>query len=115
MKKITQNKVSDNNTVAIGLGVGALAAAAAGAYFLHGSSKGPARRKALKSWSLKMKGDVMEQLENMKDLTEVEYYKVIDTVAEKYQTLKNIDPEELSKTIKVLKTHWKDIKKEVKI
>jgi len=114
MKKVTPKKAGNHN-VAISLGVGALAATVAGAYYLYGSSKGPARRKAIKSWSIKMKGDVMEQLENMKDLTEVEYYKVIDTVASKYQTLKNIDPEELSKTIKVLKTHWKDIKKEVKL
>ena len=114
MKKIIQKKTGDRS-VAIGLGVGALAAAVAGAYFLYGSTKGPARRKAIKSWSIKMKGDVMEQLENMKELTEVEYHKVIDTVAKKYQTIKNIDPEELDRTIKVLKSHWKDIKKEVKI
>jgi len=61
-----------------------------------------------------MKADVLEQLENMKDLSEAEYYKVIDTVASKYHSIKNVDPEELGKTIKVLKTHWKDIKKEIK-
>jgi len=114
MKKVTQKKAGNHN-VAISLGVGALAATVAGAYYLYGSVKGPTRRKALKSWSLRMKADVIEQLENMKDLTEVEYYKVIDAVATKYQSLKNIDAEELGKTIKVLKTHWKDIKKEVKL
>ena len=46
MKKIIQKKTSDHS-VAIGLGVGALAATVAGAYFLYGSTKGPARRKAI--------------------------------------------------------------------
>lgn len=113
MKKIIKKKSSDNN-VAVGLGIGALAATVAGAYYLYGSTKGPARRKALKSWTLRMKADVMEQLENMKDLTEIEYHKVIDMVSEKYQSMKNIEPSELDKTVKVLKAHWKDIKKEIK-
>lgn len=109
MKKIIKKK-SSNSNVAVGLGIGALAATVAGAYYLYGSTKGPARRKALKIWTLRMKADVMEQLENMKDLTEVKYHKVIDMVSEKYQSMKNIDSSELDKTVKVLKAHWKEIK-----
>lgn len=107
-------KKAVNHTVAIEIGVAALAAAAAGAYFLYGSTKGPARRRALKSWMVKMKGDVMDEVENLKEISEESYYSAIDKVSKKYQALKNIDPKELESTIKRLKGHWKDIKKELK-
>ncbi len=107
-------KKAVNHTVAIEIGVAALAAAAAGAYFLYGSTKGPARRKALKSWTVKMNGDVMSEIEKMKDVSEMEYHKVIDKVSKKYEALKNIDTSELADTVKRLKSHWKDIKKEIK-
>lgn len=112
--KNKNNKKKDNHEVAIGLGVTALAAAAAGAYFLYGSKKGPARRKALKSWTVKMKGEVMEEIENAKELTQDTYHDVIDKVSKKYEALQNIDQDELKETVKRLKGHWKDIKKEIK-
>ncbi len=112
MKKTISKKPSGHG-IALGLGAAAIAAAAAGAYFLYGSTKGPARRKALKSWTVKMKGEVMEQVEKIKDLSEETYHSAIDTVAKKYSKIKKIDTEELKDTVKRLKGHWKDIKKEI--
>jgi hypothetical protein len=114
MKNTKTMKKAVNHTVAIEIGVAALAAAAAGAYFLYGSTKGPARRKALKSWTVKMKGDVMAEVENLKEISEDSYYSAIDKVSKKYEALKNIDTSELADTVKRLKGHWKDIKKEIK-
>ncbi len=113
MKNIKQPE-SEGHGVALGLGVAAAVAAAAGAYFLYGSKKGPARRKALKTWMVKMKGEVMEELEKMENISEGKYHEVIDRVSKKYEALKNIDQKELQTTIKRLKGHWKDIKKEIK-
>lgn len=103
---------SEGHGVAIGLGVAAIAAAAAGAYFLYGSAKGPARRKALKSWMVKMKGEVMEEVEKMQDLSEGLYHAAVDKIGAKYAEMKNIDAAELQAVIKRLKGHWKDIQKE---
>ncbi len=106
-----KNKTThEGHPIAIGLGIAA--AAAAGAYFLYGSSKGPARRQALKSWMVKMKGEVMEEVEKMETLSEELYYAAIDKIKEKYASMKDIDEEELSAIVKRLKGHWKDIKKE---
>lgn len=114
MKNTKNTKTNESgHGVAIGLGVATLAAAAAGAYFLYGSTKGPARRKALKSWTVKMKGDVMGEVEKMKELTEDGYHTVIDKVSARYMKMKDVDMAELENTIKTLKGHWKDIKKEV--
>jgi ElaB/YqjD/DUF883 family membrane-anchored ribosome-binding protein len=111
MKNIKSQK-SGGHGVAVGLGLAAVAAAAAGAYFLYGSAKGPARRKALKSWMVKMKGEVMEEVEKMQDMTEELYHSAVDKVSAKYAEMKNIDAAELQATVKRLKGHWKDIKKE---
>ncbi len=104
-------KKQNNNNLAIELGVAAVAAAAAGAYYLYGSAKGPARRKALKGWMVRMKGEIMEEMESMKEVSEELYNATIDKISEKYAQLQNIDPEELTATVKRLKSHWKDIKK----
>ena len=111
MKKNKSNE-SGGHGVAISMGIAALAATAAGAYFLYGSAKGPARRKALKSWTVKMKGEVMEKVEDMKELSEEAYHSAIDAISEKYSQIKDIDQAELQAVVKRLKGHWKDIKKE---
>ena len=71
----------------------------AGAYFLYGKD-GAKNRKKIRSWSLKMKADVMDQIEKLKDVTEESYSMVIDQVAEKYSKVKNIDLSELDALIK---------------
>ena len=105
-------KKKDNHT---GLKLGLAAnATAAGAYYLYGSDKASAHRKTLKSWMLKMKAEVMDEIESMKDISEEVYNDAIDKISEKYSQVKNVDETELKAVVKKLKGHWKDIKKEVK-
>ncbi len=47
--------------MATGFGLAALAAAAAGAIFLYGTDAGKKRRAQIKSWSLRMKGDILDR------------------------------------------------------
>ncbi|MEI6420345.1 MAG: hypothetical protein WCO30_01805 [bacterium] len=96
------------------LGLAALAAGAAGAYFLYGTKEGAKAKKNVKAWTLKLKGDVIDKMEKMKDVTEGGYNEVIDLVHKKYAGVKNIDPEELNKVVGEMKKHWKNIKKEFK-
>lgn len=105
-------KEAGNHKIALGVGIAAAVATAAGAYFLYGSSKGPARRKVLKTWVVKMKGDIMEEVEKMQDISEEVYHSAVDKISAKYAQIKNIDAEELASVVKRLKGHWKDIKKE---
>ena len=49
--------------VGLGIGLTAAAVAAAGAYFLYGSKDANKNRKTVKSWMLKAKAEVLEQLE----------------------------------------------------
>jgi hypothetical protein len=107
MKKIAKT------TIAIGAGIAAVAAAAAGTYFLYGTKKGAKARKQIKGWTLKAKGEILERMESMKDISEESYKKVIDEVGAKYKAVKNIDGKDLEAFAKELKAHWKDIKKEI--
>jgi hypothetical protein len=99
--------------VAAGVGLAALAAAAAGAVFLYGTDAGKKRRKDIKSWSLRMRADVMDKMEKMKDWSEEAYHEAVSAVEKKYKQMKNIDTGELAALVASLRSHWKNIKREV--
>jgi len=95
----------------VGLGAGLVAAAAAGAYFLFGTNEGKKTQKKLKGWMVQAKGEVMDKLEDMKDVSEEGYYAVVEKVAAKYGKLKKVEETEVQSLVKDLKKHWKSIKK----
>lgn len=92
---------------AMGIAAG-LAALAAGSYFIFGP-KGKQNRKAIKGWTLKMKGEVLEKIEKLKEVTPDLYNKVIDDVSAKYAKVKDISAEELAMLVTDMKKHWKAI------
>jgi hypothetical protein len=96
-----------------GLGIAVIAAAAAAGFFLYGSKNSVKNRKKIKGWSLKAKGEVLERIEKLKDVSEDEYNKIIDSVSEKYSKMKNIDEEEVKESMEELRKYWKNIKKEI--
>lgn len=92
----------------VGLGVAAVAAAAAG-YFLYGTKEGAKRRAKMKGWMLKMKGEVLEKMEDMKEMNEETYHNIVDTVSKGYAGMQNVDPAELAMLTGTLKKYWKNI------
>lgn len=107
------NKKSKKIMVEAGVaGLAALAAAAAGVYFLSGK-KGAKNRKKVKGWMLKAKGEVLQEMEHMKNMGEGAYHDTIDAMSERYKILKNVDKKELDNLVKELKSHWKNIKKDL--
>ncbi|HEY4495179.1 MAG TPA: hypothetical protein VJC01_01875 [Candidatus Paceibacterota bacterium] len=93
----------------IGAGIAAVVAGIAGAHFLQTAKN----RKKLKGWMLKMKGEALERIENLKEATEPAYHKAIDEAAKRYVALKHIDQKELSSVTKELKNHWKHINRQL--
>jgi hypothetical protein len=104
----------DESGVSKLLGIGAVVASLAGAYFLYGTKEGVKSKKKIKGWMLKAKGEVLEKLENMKNVGEQEYNVILEQVLKKYSSLKNIDKKELESLVSDLKKHWKNIKKNLK-
>jgi len=107
-KKVGKKGLSAKAAIGIGVGVAALSAAA---YVLFGP-QGKKNRKVIRGWAVKMKGEIIEEFENAKELTESVYYDIIDKVQARYSKFKNVDKEELALLIKDIKKHWKAIKKD---
>jgi len=91
-----------------GLGLAALAAAAAGAYYFYGKN-GPQHRKQLKGWTVKARGEVMDKMEQVSDMTKKTYEGIVDEVIRKYREVKKVSPKELSELARDLKGHWNAI------
>lgn len=109
MKKKT---TSMNNAPALVAGIGAgVAALAAAGYFLLGP-KGAKNRKAVKGWTLKMKGEVLERIERVKEVTPELYEKIVDEVGAKYLKAKGVGMEEVQLLASDLKKYWKAIAKD---
>jgi hypothetical protein len=105
-------KKSQKKAVAVGAGVAALAAAAAGAYFFTGK-RGVKNRKKVSTWTANAKRDVMKEMGKMKKVSKDTYNKTVDTVLANYKNVKNIDKKELATVTNELKGHWNAIAGEV--
>ncbi len=99
-----KKEIKKGNSGAVALGA-SLAGLAASAYFLF-SEDGKKAQKQAKSWAIKMKGDVIEKLENAREVSEPVYHKIIDNVAAKHEKLKKNGPKEVKELAKDLKKHW---------
>lgn len=110
MEKIKTNSLGRG--IAMGAGIATIVAAIAGTYFLYGSKNAPKNRKKVKAWTLKAKGEILEKIENLSEINEQIYNKVVQEVSDKYQALKNIEKNEVGEFVEELKSHWKNIAKE---
>jgi soluble cytochrome b562 len=100
-----------NHAVAAGVGLGAAAVAAAGAFFLYGSKNAAKNRKQVKSWALKAKAEVLEKLEDASEMTQAEYDQLIKSVSGAYAGAKNASKKDIIEFSKEMKDHWKQIEK----
>ena len=109
---MVKKKKSDHTAAKVGFGVATIAAIAAGAYFLYGKDAKKNRAK-VKGWMLKAKGEILESLEKLKEVSEPKYHEIVDKVIAKYSKLKHVDSADLAKLTKEIKSHWKTIQKDL--
>jgi len=110
--KKTNKKVSGKVEMAV---IGAsLAALAATTYFFLGP-KGKKHQKQTQAWAIKMKGDIVEKLENMRDVSEPVYNEIVNSVAVEYEKAKKAGRKEIKELAEDLKKHWKTISKEARV
>jgi hypothetical protein len=93
--------------------IGASLAGMAAAYFFLGP-KGKKHQKDAKAWAIKMKGDVVEKLENIKDVSEPVYHEIVDGVAEEYKKGMKAGKLEIEELAADLKKHWKTLSRSAK-
>lgn len=111
----TQKKVASNLTggqkMGIGIGVTAATLAAVGGYFLYGAKDAKSNRRKVNSWMLKAKAEVLEGIENTKELTEVEYAKLVDDVMKGYKAARSASVKDMADFAGEMKNYWNQIKK----
>lgn len=97
----------ENNTGEIIAGI--TAAATAGALYLYSQSE-EETKKELRGWVLKVKGDVMEGIENSEKLNRESYEKIVDDSIEKFGEFKEEQKPHVEEVRADLKGHFDDIK-----
>ncbi len=108
--KKTVKKTSSSN----GLVLGAAAALAAfTGYYLLGS-KNKKNRDLVKGWTLKAKGEILEKLEKLEDLSEDKYHAVVDSVMAKYKKVKTTTDQETDELEKELKERFGHVARDLK-
>ena len=109
MKKANKKDegVSAGTVAAVGAGVLALAA---GSYYFFGP-EGKQNRGKLSGWMIKMKGEIVEKMENAKELSEEAYQTIVDSVASKYVKAGKIGEAEVAMFSDMLKRQWKGFTK----
>lgn len=114
-KKDEKNsEMTPTQKIGVGVGLTGAAVAAAGAFFLYGSKNAAKNRKAVKSWSLKAKADVLEKLEDAKEMSREEYEQLIGTVVAAYSGVKNASKGELKMFKDEMIDHWRAIERTAK-
>ena len=102
----------NNKGKMVGAGLGVAALAALGTFLMYGE-RGEKNRKLIAGWVLKMKGEVLERVEEAKDLGEEEYYRIVDEVSSRYARLGKVGAEELKHMTAELKGAWGRISREL--
>lgn len=104
------NKTQKRN-IAVGAGVAALAAAAAGVYLMTG--KNAKNRKKVAAWAGRMEKDVIVELKKVKQNSQAAYNQAVDVVAKNYKAAKKVSGPELAAVARDLKGHWNVIRLEM--
>lgn len=108
-KKTTATDMSNGQKIGIGVGVTATMLAAVGGYFLYGAKDAKKNRKKVGSWMLKAKSEILEGIENAKELSEQDYDKIVDDVMKGYKAARNTSVKELAEFGTEMKNNWKKI------
>tara|TARA_B100000508_G_scaffold124488_1_gene107838 strand:+ start:231 stop:704 length:474 start_codon:yes stop_codon:yes gene_type:complete len=109
--KKSKKELSSTQKIEIGVGLTAAAVAAAGAYFLYGSKNADKNRKTVKSWALKAKADVLEQLEEAKEMTRGEYQDLLQTAVGAYGSVKTATKKDVKEFTAEMMQHWEALEK----
>ena len=101
-------------TVAIA-GIGAAAAAAAGAYWFYGSPDATKHRKTAQSWMIKARAEVLEAIETAIQEAGVmdkdTYSKIVEGVLARYSKLSGVTSAQMSQVTRDMKDTWQHMQK----
>jgi len=104
-KGIHRRRVSAKTMLTIGAGVAAIATAS---YYLFGPA-GRENREKMKGWMIKIRGEIIDKIRDVKELTEPVYHGIVDSVIASYMTTAKVSKDELHAFAERLKNQWREI------
>lgn len=112
-KSKSKKGLSDGDKVGIGVALTTAAVAAAGTYFLYGSPNASKNRRKVKGWMLKAKGEVLEALEDAKEMSAEEFEELVESVMTGYSHLQNASKADMKEFKKEMTDHWNKLQKQM--
>ncbi|MCI0532759.1 hypothetical protein L0Y49_00910, partial [bacterium] len=110
MDKKTVKKIATN---AASAGITAAAIASIGSYLLYGSKNAVKNRAKARGWMLRIKAEVLDKLDDLKEVDEKVYFDIVEKAAKKYGVSDKVDRAELEELTSDLKKHWTVIKRDM--
>lgn len=109
-------KQSTKKTAAALGAAGATMAAAAGAYYLYGSERASAHRRKVGAWMRRAEREIVHEAKRLKSAayTDQNIRRVIDEVAKRYESARELDPKDVRAFVSAVQKSWKDAGKVVK-
>jgi len=91
-------------------------AATAGAYYLYGSEKASAHRRKVGAWMRRAEREIVYEAKRLKSAayTDANIRRVIDGVARRYESARDLDPQDVRQFVFAVQKSWKDAGKVVK-
>jgi len=113
---MAKKKTSSRGKLAaeIGAGLVTAAAVAAAGYYFYGSKNAKDHRKVATKWAGDMKKEVVRRAKGLKEMTEKDFTKIVNAVANTYRGVKKIDTADLKRAANELKSNWRAVKREIK-
>ena len=102
-------KKSTSTGTMVAIGAGAVALAASSYYFF--GPLGNIHRKKAVGWMIKMKGEIIEKIQEGGEITENAYKSIVDSVVASYVAAGKVAKPELQTFADNLKSQWKNILK----
>ena len=93
--------------------IAAAAGAAAAGYYFYASKNAKKNRQVVAKWASDFKRDVEKQADQLKNLNRESLVGIVDGVTKAYETVRNIDRNDLMKAAEELKRNWRLVKDEV--
>jgi len=90
---------------------GIITTALVGGYLYFGPNARKNRRKT-EAWMLRAKADLMEKTEDIKDMTQERYEKIVDEISGKYGAMKEVGVDKAERFAGEVRGRWNSLKAE---
>ncbi len=89
------------------------AAAIAAGYYFYAHKNAKKHRSAAAKWAMDFKGDVMDQAQQLKKIDRSSLVGIIDGVTRAYESVRNLNQNDLMAVAEELKSNWKKLQAEL--